>query len=621
MIQQAKVKKLLANHDLVQIEKHLIYSYVEKKNIAYSLSNILDVYLSGFTPIDSLLGEIAGWCPNNIKELENTLELIIPAEDRKLNGAFFTPTFIVDYIIDELAPTEQDKNLDPSCGSGAFLIGLVDYYKRVYNRSIRDSVVNNIFGSDILEYNITRAKLLLSIYALQFGEVLENNDFNLYHQDSLRAQWDLNFEIIIGNPPYVKFQDLSSENREYLLTGWETIKNGAFNLYFPFFELGYNLLTNNGKLAFITPNNYFTSLAGEPLRAFFSENRCVNKIIDFGHKKIFDAQTYTAITCINKVENDYILYDYIQENDNPSTFLNNLNFAPVIYNDLVTKKWRLLKGDENEAIHVIENAGTALGKLFDIAVGIATLKDDVFFVDGSTLNKSLISKSTSNGYFQIEHEITKPVYKISDFKNQNDVNSNSRRVIYPYIEKNGNITPMSEEQMAADYPKCYEYLKSEKDQLLARDKGKINYNPFYVWGRTQGLNKKGLKLITPTFSQLPRFLQVAETDSFFTNGYAIFYKPLGSSLFDTVNLIALPENITVLQKILNSSIMDYYVKKTSVSISGGYPCYQKNFIEKFAIPFFSVTEINLLKELQGNDVDSFIIDKYQLNELLGNLVL
>ncbi|WP_409034074.1 Eco57I restriction-modification methylase domain-containing protein [Runella sp.] len=58
-------------------------------------------------------------------------------------------------------------------------------------------------------YNIRRTKLILAIYALQHDEILEESDFNLFHQDSLKATWKLSFDTIVGNPPYVKFQDLS----------------------------------------------------------------------------------------------------------------------------------------------------------------------------------------------------------------------------------------------------------------------------------------------------------------------------------------------------------------------------------------------------------------------------
>ena len=66
--------------------------------------------------------------------------------------------------------------------------------------------------------------------------------------------------------------------------------------------------------------------------------------------------------------------------------------------------------------------------------------------------------------------------------------------------------------------------------------------------------------------------------------------------------------------------MHYYVSKTSVSIEGGYPCYQKNFIEKFSIPLFSVEEINILKSLNDKtEIDDFLIEKYQLNFPVPNL--
>jgi hypothetical protein len=81
------------------------------------------------------------------------------------------------------------------------------------------------------------------------------------------------------------------------------------------------------------------------------------------------------------------------------------------------------------------------------------------------------------------------------------------------------------------------------------------------------------------------------------------------------------ENILVVQKILNSIIMDYYINHTSVSIQGGFPCYQKNFIEKFTIPNFAKEEIEFLRNLSDkNEIDEFLIDKYQINIQLPNLV-
>ncbi|KAA6315858.1 hypothetical protein EZS27_033748 [termite gut metagenome] len=162
-----------------------------------------------------------------------------------------------------------------------------------------------------------------------------------------------------------------------------------------------------------------------------------------------------------------------------------------------------------------------------------------------------------------------------------------------------------------------------KEELLARDKGKIKYNPFYAWGRTQGLTRFGKKILNPTFSQYPRFLVVEDEDALFTNGYGIFFKEPKKecTLFgDEKHTLSKIENIDIVQKVLNSEIMHYYISKTSVSIDGGYPCYQKNFIEKFTIPEFSNKEVSELRSLSNQkDINLFLADKYQVNLLVPNL--
>jgi adenine-specific DNA-methyltransferase len=603
------------------LEKELVLQYLLSNRIAFQDSSIVTGFLEGFHPNAEFNVETESFKHYNLKHLENCLELLIPENDRKLNGAFFTPEYVVNFIIDELSPTEDAKNLDPSCGSGAFLLGLVEYYVRKYNKSVKSVVRENIFGADILQYNIDRCKLLLAIYALQQGEILEPCDFNLQCHDSLRFKWKVLFDNIVGNPPYVKFQDLSADSRSFLQVGWETVKGGTFNLYFAFFELGYRLLKADGNLAFITPNNFFTSLSGESLRSFFLKYKAVRRILDFSHVKVFDAQTYTAITFLSKAPKEEITYDRIKNGIGPEAFLECANGSPNNIQQLSPKKWRLLRTDEQQNIRNIESAGIPLGKLVDICVGIATLKDIVFFVDGPQIDNSYYLKTTPNGTFRIESEVTRPVYKVSDFKTQGEVNSNSRRIIFPYLSSGENVRPIPENEFQKLYPGCYEYLCSEKEVLLARDKGKVHLEPFFIWGRSQGLTRKGKRLISPTFSMRPRFLAVEEYDSFFTNGYGIFFRKNSQHLLVTnTNSLGLEENADVLQKILNSEIMNYYVSKTSVSIEGGYPCYQKNFIEKFTIPEFSTVEIDELRSLESDNSINFLLSiKYQVNLPSPNL--
>ena len=619
------LNELLNSQEINLIEKHFIYSFLQNNQLESSSSPIISELLLDFKIDPKIYPLVLALDIKDLKLLENYLELLIPKNDRKVNGAFFTPTYVVDFIIKEVSPKGKDKCLDPSCGCGAFLIGLVEYYIKTFNKSVRETIKENIFGSDILEYNIKRSKIILSLFGLLNNEIIEESDFNIFNQDSLKADWGNEFEVIVGNPPYVKFQDLSDENRTYLINNWKSIANGTFNLYFAFFELGHKLLSTNGKLGYITPNNYFTSLAGLSLRQYFLKNKCVTRIVDFRHKKVFDAQTYTAITFVNKYKNEFILFDKIKDEQSCSDFLISANGSPNYLKNLNVNKWRLLKTQEQENIRIIETIGTPIKKLFNIAVGIATLKDEVFFIDSVNEIDDYLTKTTENGTFLIEKNITRPVYKISKFKTQKDLKTNTLRIITPYHTDSKNAVPILEDEFVAKYPKCYEYLLSEKEKLEGRGKGKKIFTPFYSWGRTQGITRFGKKILNPTFSKHPRFLFVPEEDAYYTNGYGIYFDRDYSnkiSLFDdSTHEMSKEENILVVQKILNSIVMDYYVSNTSISIQGGYPCYQKNFIEKFTIPRFTKEEIHLLNSLENKmEIDDFLTKKYHLNLPVPNLV-
>lgn len=615
------IQTLLSQYPIEIIEKQVILYYLQKNNINYSKCTTLNKYLDNIDNNFIIQNALKIDSFNSITTLENILEILIPEEDKKLNGAFFTPSFIVDFIINQISPNINHKNIDPSCGCGAFLLGLLDYYTKNFNKPIKEIIQSNIFGADILDYNVKRTKILLTIYALQKNEIIDDADFNLYNRDSLHGSWTEQFDNVIGNPPYVRFQDLSEVNRNRL-TKWKTIQNGSFNLYFAFFELGYSLLKENGNLGYITPNNYFTSIAAESLRKYFHDNKCVKRIVDFKHKKIFNAQTYTAITFLSKTKNEIIYYDKIKDLQTSESFLKKTNSSPNEISKLNFKKWRLLNCDEQNNIKNIETIGIPISKLFNISVGIATLKDDLYFIDSKREDENYYYKTINNNIFAIEKKITKEIYKISDFKRQNDLKNNDRRIIFPYNLKNNAAIVISESDMFKTFPKCYEYFIFVKDKLKERDKGKSIYEPFYAYGRTQGLTKKGKKILTPTFSRYPRFLVTLNEDSLFCNGYGIYFNTNEDDLlFDfEENLILNSKNIFLLQKILNSYVMHYYISNTSVSIEGGYPCYQKNFIEKFSIPHFNNQELIKLDNLNDEEeINNFLIKKYQLNLSSPNL--
>lgn len=553
-----------------------------------------------------------------ITDFVNIFELLVPTTDKKINGTFFTPRTITDFIVSQTITSPTQKVCDPSCGCGAFLIAAGMFISEKFKCDIVDVIERNIYGVDIADYSVRRAKILLSLLALKNGEDRESIKFNLETRDSLTSDWKElfpeviesgGFDVVIGNPPYVRFQDLNKELRKQLYRDWLTLKTGNYNLYFAFFELGVDILRPKGVLGYITPNNYFTSLAGVQLREYLASNKLVEKIIDFNHLKLFEAQTYTCITLLKKEKRSFFHYERLDDYERLNS-LGKLHYSKVCFDKLNNNKWRLLRDIDQDNIRKIEDIGKKLGDISDIRVGIATCKDSVYFIDGSTLRDGYYHKLYQAKNYPIEKEITRRIAKISDFKTQTDLDKNDRRIIFPYLKMIGKMEIIPENDMERLYPHCYKYLLSAREELATRDKGRVKYAEWYGYARTQGLNFFGKKLLTPTFSSEPRFLLEQDENALFCNGYAIY-------MADTPGLFSKVEpqlDLSILRKILNSCVMDYYIKQTSVAIEGGYPCYQKNFIELFGIPDFSPDELNFLKNEENKArINAFLIKKYGIS--------
>lgn len=617
--------ELIGKYNVDDIEKGIVSNYLKVNAVAKSDHPYFKSYLNSFSPSIEFCSDIESLRHTSLADLAVDLELLIPAEDRETNGAFFTPQIIVDFIIQSIHPAEKAKVIDISCGSGAFLLGILRYYKNTYGKTISEIVSENLFGVDLLDYNVRRSKILIMLFGLSCGEVVKESSIKVECDNSLTRNWKYEYDAVIGNPPYVKFQDMRDETRDLLLSKYETTSFGTFNLYFAFFEIGHRLLKSNGTLGYITPNNYFTSLSGESLRKYFQDNNLVTRIVDFNSTKVFDVQTYTAITFLTKTRQTSIEYARIKHGQSVGDFLDSASYTTNPYSELNIKKWRLLCDNERAVISRVESAGDSIGKLFNIAVGIATLKDEAFFILPYKEDKDFYyCNNKYSSSFAVEKSVTRPLVKISTIKEPNDLLLNQRRIIFPYIIKNGAASAISEADMKKRFPKCYEYLVSVREVLKQRGKGKHEYSPFFAYGRTQGLNKHGIKVYTPTFSQYPRFIFDDNRDSLFTNGYALFYNESDNGdfgLFAPEHApITYEENHDVLIKILNSGLMHFYVSRTSVSIEGGYPCYQKNFIEKFTIPEISVKDINQLRALSSQEeIDAFLLNLYQINFPAPNL--
>ena len=169
------------------------------------------------------------------------------------------------------------------------------------------------------------------------------------------------------------------------------------------------------------------------------------------------------------------------------------------------------------------------------------------------------------------------------------------------MNEQNSISIIKEEKFIENYPNTYKYLLKQKSNLAKRDKGKVNNVSWYAYGRSQGLSNYGKKIMYPTFSDKPKFKIIEDKGALFCNGYAI----IENSFID----------LDLLVKILNSKVMEYYISKTSYPIEGNCYCYQKKYIERFSIPFFTPQEINNIRKMSKEELDVFLIEKYDIKLL------
>lgn len=545
--------------------------------------------------------------PTDLESIVEFFEFLIKQENKDENGVVFTPKYISDYIVSNLLSgiEEFDPNttiIDPGCGGGIFLASAAEYLHKKYNIRIESVINNNICGIELDENIARRCKLILLFLTAQYGGDYHAVSPQVVCADSLKTSWTAlfnhidHFDYIIGNPPYVNPHDMNKETVSFLKSNFTTTKKGVFNIFYAFIEQSMKFLGECGRLGFIVPNNFLTIKSAANLREFIQKHMYLNTILDFGDNMVFrPVRTYNCIMLLDKSPStdQFKFYVMPRTDDIEGEINKGISFLEMPKDKLDSNGWKLVDKKTHDNIVKIEQQMISIKRF--IRTGIATLRDGVYMVEAD--NHGFYKYINGEKYY-IEGGLVKPIYKISELKLHDNISDAQRYIIFPYVKTTNGYVLIDEDSFKKSYPKTYNVLLENKTELDSRDKGKKNAAGWYAYGRTQGLNKYGKKLLFPTFANHPRFTYLDNEDALFCNGYAIFEN-------DTFEL-------DVLEKILNSYVMDYYVSNTSYSIEGGYYCYQKKYIENFSIPRLTEDDIAFIKAHTGNELDSFLCEMYSI---------
>lgn len=206
-----------------------------------------------------------------------------------MKGHVPTPPALADKIVEKLfdgmEPSENDQILYPGVGTGPFVAAVQRYCET------RGLPVPSGVGVDSDPELLTEAR-----------EIHADVRVDLLERDFLGDISDLGeFRYIVGNPPYVPIEGLSEEEKMHYKQHFETA-TGRFDLFLLFFEQALNVLADNGRLSFITPEKFEYTETAAPLRRLLREDYRVQEIHHIEEDAFEGFTTYPAITTIDVSE-------------------------------------------------------------------------------------------------------------------------------------------------------------------------------------------------------------------------------------------------------------------------------------------------------------------------------
>lgn len=291
-------------------------------------------------------------------------------------------------------------------------------------------------------------------------DVTATDQFFLWHTWFSEVFEQGGFDIVIGNPPYIRQEKLGKDYKNLLCSVYPSVGNGTADIYVYFFGLSLRLSKKNGIITFITLNKWLKTKYGVTLRNTFTKQASVDLIIDFFELPIFNnASTDAAITkVINTKSNLETRYFPIESLDNLDLMnVTKGSFQKTIKND---SEWQFVSNEQESILSKLNKNTISLkefvsGKIYS---GIKTGFNKAFVIKNEDdSNKLLNSESKA---------ILRHYAQSTDIKQWGIENDNKYFLATGY-----DIDVMHK------YPTAFAFLNQFKKELIQRgDKGLKYYN-------------------------------------------------------------------------------------------------------------------------------------------------
>lgn len=507
---------------------------------------------------------------------DRSIELKRKPELTHAGGIVPTPGYIVDAILDRtldpalaaLSPEslERFRLIDLSCGSGIFLL---HSFRRLLTHLERQGVAptlelkheilrSNIYGVDIDSeaVEVTRFNLLVALLdgedrdsisrfggpvlpdiddqivsgnslvtprflehypetRLDRAELVSVNPFD-FHAAFPQAINEGGFDVIVGNPPYVRIQTLAEYEPLQVSyfqnhAPFRSARSHNFDKYLLFVERALELLKATGRFGYVLPHRFMSTLAGQAVRELLAEGSHVAEIVHFGHEQVFPGTTtYVCILVGTKAPSASFRFcqvgDVARWRDDPVA-----ETRTIPADDLTAAPWSFGTDQAQEVFdRLLDQHETRLRDVADIFVGVQTSADDVFLISPSSVGTETIQFEQAGVNWEVERAICRPALRDRTLLPYDGKPSPDAWAIFPYEidyePQRPRALVIPPERMARDYPLTWSYLSAHREELEARSISPSTPETWYRYGRSQSLTKlDGDKIIVRVLSLVPQY--------------------------------------------------------------------------------------------------------------------
>jgi methylase of polypeptide subunit release factors len=412
-------------------------------------------------------------------------------------------------------------------------------------------------------------------WRFEFPEVLDDDgDF-------------LGFDIVIGNPPYMRVQEIQASQPTQKLFYELKYYNAkaSYDLANIFFELAINISSEKANNAYIFPHKFFNSTSTEVFRSYLKIGQYIDEISHFGANMVFDdADTYTCVAHFSKNSQEGFFFQRFPfKSDYKNLMLQKSNYTFITYRMIEkasqlygSNQWILF--DDGLGFNVFEkiyNDSKLFSDVFEgIYQGLATSKDKLYIVECLDEDVFKVVVPISGKEYILEKELFKPFLMGKDVQRYTYLTT-SKYVFFPYRIVNGNSETISIEDIEKNFPRTHAYVMDHESEFKARESGKA------------GRMKHWHEYIYP--KNLTKFEQPKLTSmEICANHPNVTYNQENlyhtTKAYSWVKKATITESCEYLLAIANSKLLWWFLKTTGDTLQGDARTFKTNYLNPFPLP-------------------------------------